>query len=125
MCDERLINQALTNIYKNAGESITRRLDNIGVDDADGVIKTEISHTEAHINITITDNGMGWPFPDKERLLEPYVTTRDNGTGLGLAIVMRIADDHGGALTLHDRADGTSGAVINVKLPKGTAAGAA
>jgi len=125
MCDERLINQALTNIYKNAGESITRRFDNIGADDSNGIIKTKISHTEQHINIRITDNGMGWPFPDKERLLEPYVTTRDNGTGLGLAIVMRIADDHGGALTLHDRSDNSSGAVINFKLPKGTAAGAA
>jgi len=62
---------------------------------------------------------MGWPFPDKERLLEPYVTTRDSGTGLGLAIVMRIADDHGGEFTLHDRDDGLSGAVIEMKLPKG------
>ena len=121
MCDERLINQALTNVYKNAGESITRRLDNIGADDPDGKIKTQITQTEENINLKITDNGMGWPFQDKERLLEPYVTTRDSGTGLGLAIVMRIAVDHGGALTLHDRSDAISGAVVNIKLPKGTA----
>lgn len=125
MCDERLINQALTNIYKNAGESITRRLDSIGADESDGVIATQISDTKEHINLCITDNGMGWPFPDKERLLEPYVTTRDSGTGLGLAIVMRIADDHGGTLTLHEREDDVSGAVIKIKFPKGTAAGKA
>ena len=125
MCDERLINQALTNIYKNAGESITRRLDSIGADASDGVIATQISDTKEHINLCITDNGMGWPFPDKERLLEPYVTTRDSGTGLGLAIVMRIADDHGGTLTLHEREDDVSGAVIKIKFPKGTAAGKA
>lgn len=124
MCDERLITQALTNIYKNAGESITRRLDKIGADDSDGMIETLLSDHDEYINLRITDNGMGWPFPDKERLLEPYVTTRDSGTGLGLAIVMRIADDHGGALTLHDRIDDISGAIINIKLPKGTAAGA-
>jgi len=53
-------------------------------------------------------------------LLEPYVTTRDSGTGLGLAIVMRIADDHGGNLKLHDRSDGGQGAVIEIILPKGT-----
>lgn len=120
MCDARLINQALTNIYKNAGESISRRLDNIGADHSGGAITTKISENESYIDIRIIDNGAGWPFPDKERLLEPYVTTRDNGTGLGLAIVMRIADDHGGALTLHEREDGTTGASINFKLPKGT-----
>lgn len=122
MCDERLITQALTNIYKNAGESITRRLDNVGADDPDGLISTQMTQSEEHVNLRIVDNGMGWPFPDKERLLEPYVTTRDSGTGLGLAIVMRIADDHGGTLTLHDRIDGVSGAAINIKLPKGIAA---
>jgi two-component system nitrogen regulation sensor histidine kinase NtrY len=122
LCDERLITQALTNIYKNAGESISRLSGQSGDFYTDGLIITKIDQTADLINITITDNGMGWPFPDKERLLEPYVTTRDNGTGLGLAIVMRIAEDHGGALSLHDRVDGQSGAVINIELPKGTSA---
>jgi len=119
MCDERLITQALTNIYKNSGESVSRRLDATGTDDLPGVIETLVTENDTHIKLRISDNGMGWPFPDKERLLEPYVTTRDSGTGLGLAIVMRIADDHGGSLTLHDRDDETSGAVIEIKLPKG------
>ena len=83
------------------------------------LLKLVITETETHIKLRISDNGMGWPFPDKERLLEPYVTTRDSGTGLGLAIVMRIADDHGGSLTLHDRDDKDSGAVIEIILPKG------
>ena len=122
MCDERLITQALTNIYKNAGESVTQRLDTTGNDEADGAIATHIMETSEHIRLRISDNGMGWPFRDKERLLEPYVTTRDSGTGLGLAIVMRIAEDHGGALTLHEREDKVTGAVIEIKLPKGTAA---
>ena len=120
MCDERLITQALTNIYKNAGESVTRRLDMTGSDGLKGDITTLVTETADHIKLRISDNGMGWPFPDKERLLEPYVTTRENGTGLGLAIVMRIADDHGGSLTLHDRDDNITGAVIVIKLPKGT-----
>jgi two-component system nitrogen regulation sensor histidine kinase NtrY len=122
MCDERLITQALTNVYKNAGESVTRRFDATGADDLKGLVRTQITETKTHIKLRITDNGMGWPFPDKERLLEPYVTTRDSGTGLGLAIVMRIADDHGGSLTLHDRDDGIMGAVIEIRLPKGHSA---
>ena len=119
MCDERLITQALTNVYKNSGESVTRRFDATGADGLKGLVRTQVTETKTHIKLRITDNGMGWPFPDKERLLEPYVTTRDSGTGLGLAIVMRIADDHGGSLTLHDRDDGITGAVIEIRLPKG------
>ena len=66
---------------------------------------------------------MGWPVPDKERLLEPYVTTRDSGTGLGLAIVLRIAADHGGSLSLHDRDDAEQGAVIELIIPQGDVQG--
>ena len=119
MCDERLINQALTNIYKNSAESVLRRANDIGVDNHEGQITTSISLTGDEIKIRISDNGMGWPVPDKERLLEPYVTTRDSGTGLGLAIVMRIVADHGGALTLHERLDGQQGAAIEIILPQG------
>ena len=39
---------------------------------------------------------------DRDRLTEPYVTTREKGTGLGLAIVKRICEDHGGELKLSD-----------------------
>lgn len=116
-CDERLISQALTNLYKNAGESVLRRVTQQGADD--GHIRTDLSTSEDKITLRISDNGMGWPVPDKERLLEPYMTTRDNGTGLGLAIVMRIVADHGGNLTLHDRDNGQQGAVIEFDLPIG------
>lgn len=118
-CDGRLINQALTNIYKNASESVLRRIAELGRGEHDGLIRTRLSIFENKIKIRISDNGMGWPVPDKERLLEPYVTTRDSGTGLGLAIVMRIAADHGGNLTLHERDDGKQGAVIELVLPRG------
>ena len=118
-CDQRLINQALTNIYKNAAESVLRRANDIGVDNHEGQIATSISLANEKIKIRISDNGMGWPVPDKERLLEPYVTTRDSGTGLGLAIVMRIVADHGGTLTLHEREDEQRGAAIEIILPQG------
>ncbi len=119
LCDERLITQALTNIYKNAGESVTRCNDEAGNDEAGGVIHTSVAVEDEQILLHISDNGMGWPFPDRERVLEPYVTTRETGTGLGLAIVMRIIDDHGGRLSLKDRIDGKQGAMIVISLPKG------
>ena len=51
--------------------------------------------------IRITDNGIGLP-PDRARLFEPYVTTREKGTGLGLPIVKKIIEEHGGTLALLD-----------------------
>jgi two-component system nitrogen regulation sensor histidine kinase NtrY len=47
------------------------------------------------VTVTVIDNGIGLP-ADRERILEPYVTTREKGTGLGLAIVNKIVEEHGG-----------------------------
>ena len=55
------------------------------------------------VAIEVEDNGQGLPHEDRERLFEPYVTTRAKGTGLGLAIVKKIMEEHGGELVLEDR----------------------
>jgi len=52
--------------------------------------------------VTVVDNGKGLPKRGRERLTEPYVTTRAKGTGLGLAIVKKIMEDHQGELVLED-----------------------
>jgi K+-sensing histidine kinase KdpD len=49
-------------------------------------------------SIVVEDNGRGLPKEGRERLTEPYMTTRSKGTGLGLAIVKKIMEDHGGFL---------------------------
>jgi two-component system nitrogen regulation sensor histidine kinase NtrY len=121
ICDERLITQALTNIYKNGVESIIRRFDQIGAGNSEGKISTFVNYSEEYITISIFDNGTGWPVQDKDRLLEPYVTTRESGTGLGLAIVMRIAEDHGGKLKLNDRDDNKLGALVEISFRKNAA----
>jgi len=56
------------------------------------------------------------PARDRDRLTEPYVTTREKGTGLGLAIVKRILEDHGGDLELTDSRSG-AGALAILRLP--------
>jgi len=121
LCDGRLISQALTNIYKNAGEAISRRMDASGHEKLDGVITTKVSLEGNMVCIDITDNGQGWPVQDKDRLLEPYMTTRDEGSGLGLAIVKRIAEDHGGTLELlagsHENNGHNGGAHVRICLP--------
>ena len=72
------------------------------------------------VRIKVSDNGKGWPSKDRQKLLEPYVTTREKGTGLGLAIVTRIIEQHGGTVELMDSeadAQGRVGACFSFTLP--------
>jgi two-component system nitrogen regulation sensor histidine kinase NtrY len=102
--DRRLISQALTNIIKNATEAIAAvPPEELGR----GRIKISATREETDIVIDIIDNGNGLPKENRNRLLEPYVTTREKGTGLGLAIVGRILEEHGGRIELDDPPDGS------------------
>jgi two-component system, NtrC family, nitrogen regulation sensor histidine kinase NtrY len=103
-CDARLIGQALINLLKNAIESIEARIVESGPAPA-GRISVRVEATPA-VAVTIDDNGKGLPEHGRERLTEPYVTTRAKGTGLGLAIVKKIMEDHQGELMLLDREQG-------------------
>ena len=113
--DERLLGQAIGNIIKNAAEAIERLP---AVDETQGAIEITTEDTEESITIIIEDNGPGFPEEARERLLEPYVTTREKGTGLGLAIVNRIIVDHGGAIQLQEREESHRGAKVRITLPK-------
>jgi two-component system nitrogen regulation sensor histidine kinase NtrY len=119
VCDGRIVGQALTNVLKNAGEAIAARrlLD----PDPPGRIEAAIVERPGHLDIVIEDNGVGLPAKDRDRLTEPYVTTREKGTGLGLAIVKRILEDHGGSLILTDATHGR-GARVVLSFPHTSAA---
>jgi len=95
--DRRLISQALTNIIKNAAEAISG-----GTSSERGRIQVRAGRDGSDIVIDVIDNGPGLPKENRNRLLEPYVTTREKGTGLGLAIVGKILEEHGGKLELFD-----------------------
>lgn len=115
-CDGRMVGQALANILKNAGEAVSaKRARDPVVEGALGIIaRLEIEDERAIF--TIEDDGVGLPAKDRDRLTEPYVTTREKGTGLGLAIVKRICEDHGGELRLAD-AETLSGARVGLIFP--------
>ncbi len=118
--DATMINQALTNLIKNAGEAI-ETLQKKGEPDGFSPQIHVKSGTEAQwAVVTIADNGIGLP-EDRARLFEPYVTTRAEGTGLGLPIVRKIIEEHGGTLSLEDAPafDGAShaGAMAVIRLP--------
>ena len=119
--DATLINQALTNILKNAGESIETRMRTSSTSNEDGIIEVSLENSSDRIVVKISDNGVGLP-QDRLRLFEPYVTTREKGTGLGLAIVKKIIEEHGGTLKLNDsdpfEKSGIIGALVTIELPK-------
>ena len=113
LCDVRMIGQALTNLLKNAGEAIAARR---GAGAHAGRIVARLVIEDGWAAFEIEDNGVGLPAKDRDRLTEPYVTTREKGTGLGLAIVDRIMEEHGGELALTD-ASVLPGAKVTLRLP--------
>jgi two-component system nitrogen regulation sensor histidine kinase NtrY len=114
--DRRLISQTLTNTIKNATEAIAAvPSEELGK----GVIQVNAAREGDDIVIDIIDNGIGLPKENRNRLLEPYVTTREKGTGLGLAIVGRIVEEHGGTIELRDAAEkipGQRGAWVRMRI---------
>ncbi|MDH3515026.1 MAG: ATP-binding protein, partial [Gammaproteobacteria bacterium] len=74
------------------------------------------------VELTVQDNGPGFPEALLAHLYEPYVTHKDRGTGLGLAIVKRIVEEHGGTIRAYNLKEG--GACVVMRLPVTTAAAA-
>ena len=122
--DRRLVTQAITNLVKNASEAIEARVQK--TPEPPARIKIAVSADDAKAVVEVTDNGIGLPKENRNRLTEPYMTTRTKGTGLGLAIVTRIMEDHSGALALRDAPsgfDGGIGACIRLTFPRDLAIG--
>jgi signal transduction histidine kinase len=65
--------------------------------------------------VTVGDNGPGLPASGRDRLFQPFFTTRQDGTGLGLALVLKFIVTHNGQVRAGDRPGG--GALFSVRLP--------
>jgi two-component system, NtrC family, nitrogen regulation sensor histidine kinase NtrY len=102
--DRRLLSQGLTNLVKNASESVQAVIDSKDKPEGfKGRVETNVRRIDNSIIIEVIDNGLGLPKQGRARLLEPYVTTKGaKGTGLGLAIVQKIVEQHGGEMVLED-----------------------
>jgi nitrogen fixation/metabolism regulation signal transduction histidine kinase len=118
--DSKRLRQVLHNLLINARDALS------------GTRNPQVSLRTGHVmqaerpyvELTISDNGPGFPEPLLGRLFEPYTTTKQKGTGLGLAIVKRIVEEHGGQILAENRARG--GAAVTLRLPAaaaGTASG--
>ena len=105
VADRRQLGQALNNVVKNAVEAIEARKSRGEHSLAGDRVELKIRRDGAQLVIDVMDTGVGLP-EERERLTEPYMTTRVRGTGLGLAIVKKIVEEHLGEIAFLDRAGG-------------------
>ncbi len=109
MADPDQMVQVLTNLVQNGLEAAALVQDEPQVD-------VRLSRVgERELRIEVRDNGPGVDPSVRERLFEPYVSTKSEGTGLGLAIVQTILHEHGGEICCLD--EGARATVFEITLP--------
>jgi two-component system, NtrC family, nitrogen regulation sensor histidine kinase NtrY len=110
--DRLLLRRLLTNLIENgihAGESAGKS--------GQVAMRWSADHGRGIARITIDDEGAGVAAADRERIFEPYFTSKESGTGLGLAIAKKIALDHGGNLAVDGEAAPMGGARFVLTVP--------
>lgn len=118
VCDRRQLGQALTNIIKNAAEAIEQKAETSSeFQVSDGEVELALRTENKMIVIELTDNGIGLPI-ERDRIVEPYMTTRASGTGLGLAIVKKIVEEHFGEMKFSDAPAGGTRVTIRLSPAK-------
>lgn len=103
--DEEHVAQVLLNLLQNAAQAGAARV----------TLRAQASSSAGAWDLVVTDDGPGLVPAVRERLFQPFVTTRQRGAGLGLAASRRILRDNGGDLRADDA---VSGATFVVTLPK-------
>jgi signal transduction histidine kinase len=108
--DEVLLRQALVNLVRNAVQACAEAR-------VAPQIRVEgwVDLTEGALRLTVTDNGPGVPVELRDKVFQPFFTTKGDGTGLGLALVQKIVVTHNGRITLSTSDQG--GAAFQIVLP--------
>jgi signal transduction histidine kinase len=99
------LRRAFANLYRNAAEAMKGR----------GTIDVTVTGDGAGLAITIADHGPGIPADLRQRVFEPYFTTKDDGTGLGLALVRVTLEAHRGTISVSETPGG--GATFAIVFP--------
>jgi two-component system nitrogen regulation sensor histidine kinase NtrY len=107
LIDPDQIKRATLNLVENAVDAVSGA----------GLVEVELDYSvdAGGIRLTVSDDGPGIPTEDREKLFQPYFSTKPMGTGLGLSIVHQIVTDHGGTIRVEDRVP--RGSRFIVELP--------
>jgi signal transduction histidine kinase len=113
MADREMLRRAILNLVLNAVDAMPRG----------GELVVTCYRGRRGLELEIADSGPGLPLDDKQRMFDPFYTTKATGTGLGLSIVKRIAEAHGGCVTAMNCPEG--GAAFTIVVPPRRAMGMA
>ena len=116
--------------YSIEGDSLTARFDKeqmrgvlinlldnaVEATEPPGSIKLRAARHNGSVCLSVEDSGPGIPAAAKEKLFQPYFSTKGRGTGLGLSIVYRVVNDHNGSITVEDNRP--TGTVFRIELPQ-------
>ncbi len=105
--DPARLRQVIHNLLQNAQDALA------GMEDARITVQTR--SVSNGIELSVIDNGKGFPEQVRAHAFEPYVTTKPRGTGLGLPIVKKIVDEHSGTIKIQNVQP--HGAQISITLP--------
>jgi two-component system sensor histidine kinase FlrB len=103
--DRRLLERAIVNLIENALQAVGEK----------GTVRLEVAAVDAHVEVSVEDDGPGMPKDVSSRAFEPFFSTKTGGSGLGLPLVRKIAEDHGGSVRLESEA-GRTRAVVRLPL---------
>ena len=109
LCRESQIGQVLVNLIANATDAVSSQ--------SERWIQIDVAESDDHVEISVTDSGRGIPKKMREKVIEPFFTTKDagKGTGLGLSISRTIVESHSGRLWIDEECANTR---FVVSLPK-------
>ncbi|HWK50097.1 MAG TPA: ATP-binding protein, partial [Steroidobacter sp.] len=105
--DAALLEHAILNLLQNALDATEHT--------ADAAVTLECTIEASQVVITVTDNGLGLPEHEHDRLLLPFYSTKPEGSGIGLALVRQVALAHQGRLEIRNHEP--RGAVVSIVLP--------
>jgi signal transduction histidine kinase len=105
MIDERHFKQTLLNVMLNATQAMTQG----------GELILSVKQQDGWAVIDVMDTGPGIAPEKAARIFDAYYSTKPGGTGLGLAIAKRIAEAHGGTISLQSEVG--KGTVFTIRLP--------
>jgi two-component system sensor histidine kinase FlrB len=112
-CHQESLIGAIQNLISNGIEAAEDSVDKAQV-------KITIRHEESSIVVAICDNGPGLPKTEKDKITEPFYTTKSNGTGLGLPVVNAVVRAHHGTLSYYNQPIGGACFIVNLPTTKNT-----
>lgn len=109
-CNTEMLTSAFSNLIENAFEACLEA----GIDPC---IRLQVKKNESGLlEVSVEDNGPGFPESYQDQVTEPFFTTKSTGTGLGLAVVRAITEAHGGQFIIQNRIEGGVSARISLPL---------